>query len=191
MIIYIFLNISYNLFSNKHMKWTEPHDIYFLRDMMLCQPWEHKKGSTEREKTWARLAANLIKCSKLVFYVTQRSPRDRYLLLERKHNKKVFDEENSSGISPEDTEIDQLMNEIVDLLDEKLNLPQICLVQICCKYEICKALQPVQRWQSPNLPVFVQIRRLPPLHWLQSFANFIFATYLHQANLMQIRFFVL
>ena len=76
-------------------------------------------------------------------------------------------------------------------LDEKLNLPQICLVQICCKYEICKALQPVQRWQSPNLHVFVQIRPLPPLHWLQSFANFIFATYLHQANLMQIRFFVL
>ena len=76
-------------------------------------------------------------------------------------------------------------------LDEKLNLPQICLVQICCKYEICKALQPVQRWQWPNLPIFVQIRPLPPLHWLQSFANFIFATYLNQANLMQIRFFIL
>ena len=72
-----------------------------------------------------------------------------------------------------------------------LNLPQICLVQICCKYKIWKALQPVQRWQWPNLPVFVQIRPLPPLHWLQSFANFIFATYLHQANLTQIRFFVL
>ena len=38
------------------------------------------------------------------------------------------------------------------ILDEKLNLPQICQVQICCKYEICKALQPVQRWQWPNLP---------------------------------------
>ena len=71
-------------------------------------------------------------------------------------------------------------------LDEKSNLPQICLVQICCKYEICKALQPVQRWQWPNLPVFVPIRPLPPFHWLESFANFIFATYLHKANLMQI-----
>ena len=59
------------------------------------------------------------------------------------------------------------------------NLPCANMLQ----YEICKALQPVQRWQSPNLPVFV--------HWLQSFANFIFATYLHKANLMQIRFFVL
>ena len=58
-----------------------------------------------------------------------------------------------------------------------------------CKYELCTALHPVQVWGWPNLPVFVQIRLSPPLHWLQSFANFIFATYLHQANLGQIRFF--
>ena len=44
---------------------------------------------------------------------------------------------------------------VLHTLDEKLNLPQICLVQTCCKHEICKALQPVQRWQWPNLPVFV------------------------------------
>ena len=74
--------------------------------------------------------------------------------------------------------------------DEKTNLHQICLVQICCKYEICKALQPVQRWQWPNLHKNGQIRPLPPLHWLQSFANFIFATYLHQANLGKIQFFI-
>ena len=68
------------------------------------------------------------------------------------------------------------------------NLPCANMLQICCKYEICKALQPVQRWQWPNLHKNGQIRPLPPLHWLQSFANFIFATYLHQANLGQIRF---
>ena len=43
---------------------------------------------------------------------------------------------------------------------------QICLVQICCKYELCTALHTVQVWQWPNLPVFVQIRPLSPLHWL-------------------------
>ena len=37
-------------------------------------------------------------------------------------------------------------NVIKHTLDEKSKLPQICLVQICCKYEIRKALQPVQRW---------------------------------------------
>ena len=38
------------------MKWTEHHDIYFLKEMMLCQPWQHKKGSSERWKTWAMQA---------------------------------------------------------------------------------------------------------------------------------------
>ena len=85
---------------------------------MLCQPWQHKKGSSDRGETWARLAANLNKCSQLIFRVTQRSLRDRYLLLERKHKKKVCDEEKASGISPEETEFDQLMNEIVDLFEE-------------------------------------------------------------------------
>ena len=53
-------------------------------------------------------------------------------------------------------------------LDEKWNLPQICLVQICCKYEIRKALQPVQRWRWPNLHKSEQIQPSPHLHWVQS-----------------------
>ena len=77
------------------------------------------------------------------------------------------------------------------ILDEKSNLPQICLLQICCKYEICKALQPVQRWQWPNLHKNGQIRPSPHLHCVQSCPKLILATYLHKANLMQIRFFVL
>ena len=77
------------------------------------------------------------------------------------------------------------------IVDEKSNLPQICLVQICCKYEICKALQPVQRWRWPNLHKNGQIRPSPHLHWVQSCAKLILATYLHQENLRQIRFFIL
>ena len=38
-------------------------------------------------------------------------------------------------------------NEALNLSqDEKTNLNQICLVQICCKYELCTALHPVQVW---------------------------------------------
>ena len=49
-------------------------------------------------------------------------------------------------------------NVIKYTLDEKSKLPQICLVQICCKYEIRKALQPVQRWRWPNSHKNVKIR---------------------------------
>ena len=55
-----------------------------------------------------------------------------------------------------------------ETLDEKSNLPQICLVQICCKYEIRKALQPVQRWRWPNSHKSEQIRPSPHFYWVQS-----------------------
>ena len=82
-------------------------------------------------------------------------------------------------------------NALTASLDEKSNLPQICLLQICCKYEIRKALPPVPRWRWPNSHKNGQIRPSPHLHWVQSCAKLILATYLHKANLMQIRFFVL
>lgn len=100
------------------MKWSDAHDVHFLKEMMLFQPWQHKKGSTERGETWANLATCLGKYTALSFRVTQRSIRDRYLLLERKYKKKLTEEENASGISPELTEFDQLMEEIVSLFEE-------------------------------------------------------------------------
>jgi hypothetical protein len=86
--------------------------------MVLFQPWLHKKGSTERGDTWANLAIRLGTCDKLTFRVTQRSLRDRYLLLERRYKTKVREEEKSTGISPKPTELDQLMEEIVGLFEE-------------------------------------------------------------------------
>ena len=74
-------------------------------------------------------------------------------------------------------------------LDEKLNLPQICLVQICCKYEICKALQPVQKVAMAE---FAQKQANSAIATLALGAKLCKAhtsnIFLHKANLMQIRF---
>lgn len=83
--------------------------------MMLCQPWEYKKGSPERGETCVKLAASLTKCFQPVVRVTQRSIRD---LLGRKHKRKACNEEKASGKSLEDTEIDQFINEIVSFLEQ-------------------------------------------------------------------------
>ena len=44
--------------------------------------------------------------------------RDRYLLLERRFRKKVSEDEKASGTSPEPSEEDVMMEEIVSLFDE-------------------------------------------------------------------------
>jgi hypothetical protein len=100
------------------MKWSEAHDVHFLKEMTYFEPWLHKKGSSERGEAWANLATRLGKCDELKFRVTHRSLRDRYLLLERRYKKKVAEEEKSSGISPEFTELDQLMEDIVTMFEE-------------------------------------------------------------------------
>ena len=56
--------------------------------------------------------------TKLSFRVTRRSIRDRYLLLERRYKKKIAEEEKASGISPEPSELDRLMEDIVTVFEE-------------------------------------------------------------------------
>ena len=100
------------------MKWSEAHGVHFLKEMTLYQPWLHKKGTTERGEIWANFATCLGAHTELTFRVTQRSIRDRYILLERRYKKKIAEEEKASGISPEPTELDRLMEDIVTLFEE-------------------------------------------------------------------------
>ena len=100
------------------MKWTEAHDIFFLKEILHFQPWQHKKGSVRRGEVWGNLACHLGRSSDPEFCVTQRSVRDRYLLLERRHRKKVSEDEKASGTSLELSEVDMIMEEIVFLFDE-------------------------------------------------------------------------
>ena len=105
------------------MKWTEAHDIFFLKEIFQFQPWQHKKGSVERGEVWESLACHLGRLSDPKFRVTQRAVRDRYLLLERRYRKKVSEDEKASGTSPEPSEVDTMMEDIVSLFEEadKLN----------------------------------------------------------------------
>ena len=100
------------------MKWTEAHDIFFLKEIFQFQPWQHKKGSVERGEVWGNIACHLGRSSDPVFRVTQRSLRDRYLLLDRRFRKKVSEDEKASGTSPKPSEGDVMMEEIISLFNE-------------------------------------------------------------------------
>ena len=100
------------------MKWSDEHDIFFLKELVHFRPWLHKKGTVERSEIWGKLAIKLNNSRNLDFRVTQRSIRDKCLLLERRYKKKINQEETESGISLDASEIDQLMEKIVDLFEE-------------------------------------------------------------------------
>ena len=101
------------------MKWTEEHELLMLRELMLLQPWLHKKGTSERGDDWEKLAVSLNAIPYPQFRVTQRSVRDHYSTMEKRRRKKVREEDRASGIAPEeDKELDQLLDETIELFDE-------------------------------------------------------------------------
>ena len=55
------------------MKWTEEHELLMLRELILWQPWLHKKGTSERGDDWEKLAVSLNAIPYPQFRVTQRS----------------------------------------------------------------------------------------------------------------------
>lgn len=105
--------------SSQSMKWTEEHELLMLRELMLLQPWLHKKGTSERGDDWEKLAVSLNAIPYPQFRVTQRSVRDHYSTMEKRRRKKVREEDRASGIAPEeDKELDQLLDETIELFDE-------------------------------------------------------------------------
>ena len=86
---------------NKRMKWSKDHDIIFLRELLLFEPWNYKYGSKERGSFWERLSESLNQLTEISFKVTQRSVQDHYQALEKSYKKQKQEEDRQSGIIPE------------------------------------------------------------------------------------------
>ena len=100
------------------MVWTEYHDILFLREILHIQPWVHRHGSVERGQSWDGIAAILNSLEEPYFKVTSRSVRDRYALLVKNYKAKWSKEDKASGISPDSTEIDEALLDLIERFNE-------------------------------------------------------------------------
>ena len=103
------------------MRWTSGHDVMFLREVLVHEPWKQKYGSQERGKVWEKIAESLNGLNtvcELYFKVTQRSVRDRYKLLVDNFKKREREEDAASGISPEETESDIALADIIERFEE-------------------------------------------------------------------------
>ena len=94
------------------MKWSESHDKLFAREVLVSSLYETQNGSPERGKVWDEIAENLNKLENPVFSVSKRLLRDRLSLLIKRYKAKVREEDQASGISPDEEEIDSLLEKI-------------------------------------------------------------------------------
>ena len=86
----------------------------FCRELLVTEPYAHKVRSVERAKAWEQIASSLNSIQAPKFRVTTRSVRDRYTLLTTRKAEQLREEEKASGIEVTPTEIDLLLEEILE-----------------------------------------------------------------------------
>ena len=90
----------------------------FCREVLLCEPFKFKVRSTERKQAWDTIAANLNKIQDPKFRVNSRSVRDRYTSLTDGKSAQLKDQKKASGINVVETELDVLLEEILEKENE-------------------------------------------------------------------------
>ena len=109
------LSSSFSL--SLQMKWTNEHDVMLLREVLIHETWKHKYGSQEQTKVWEKFAESLNGLNnvcQLYNKVTHRSTRDWYKLLVDNFKKHEQEEAATSGISPEEAEVDVALVDIIE-----------------------------------------------------------------------------
>ena len=81
------------------------------------QPIPSKEENNTRSKMWETVAEHLSLIDQPKFKVAVHSVRDRYLLISRKYRKRMEEEKRASGIAPEQSELDVLLEELIELED--------------------------------------------------------------------------
>ena len=104
---------SFKHFRNQSMEWTEEHDVFLCREVLLLDPFQYPYRSKERGDVWGQVAINL-NSSNPKFKVSKRSVRDRLALLQSRYKEKMKREEMASGIDCEETELDRALEEIIE-----------------------------------------------------------------------------
>ena len=102
------------IFHRTNFVWTKDHDILFCRELLVTEPYAHKVRSVERAKAWEQIASSLNSIQAPKFRVTTRFVRDRYTLLTTRKAEQLREEEKASGIEVTPTEIDLLLEEILE-----------------------------------------------------------------------------
>ena len=94
------------------MNWTCKHHALLCQEVLFIEPYKFKKDS-KGGSCYQKIAEALSQTDKPNFKVDLRAVCDKLQKLKKTHKSKTQNEENASGISPEEVELDELLNDIV------------------------------------------------------------------------------
>ena len=100
------------------MEWKQECDLLLLQEIVAREPFKFKSSTRERGKVREEITQRL---NENVFgnrLGSKRAVRDKYSVLAKKYRKKMTEEGKASGISPELTETDKLLEQIIEMFEE-------------------------------------------------------------------------
>lgn len=106
---------AFYIFSSP-MVWNDEKDVLLCREMLVVEPYQFKEKTRERGQAWTKISDNI----NLIpgFSTNMRAIRERFKLLETRYKKKNSAELKATGISPEISELDTLLEEIISRMKD-------------------------------------------------------------------------
>ena len=148
-----------SIFLFKGMDWSDKHDLVLCREVLVMEPYQHPHRSKERGDVWHQVTVNLSDLDHPKFKVNKRSIRGRLTMtfLITMHKAKIRQEKNATGITWEETELNQTLEEIIDRrsLRKKGRRSSSRGTQATC-YRTCRADREKTYWtlRSFAFPLF-------------------------------------
>ena len=100
------------------MEWSKAKDVLLAKEVLYLEPFQFKERTAQSVQAWQDLVNNLMKNYTGKFdKLTSRGAKDHIALLIKNHKKKNADELKASGISPEQSELDTILEEIIERME--------------------------------------------------------------------------
>ena len=100
------------------MEWSKAKDVLLAKEVLYLEPCQFKERTAQSVQAWQDLVSNLMKNYPGKFEkLTSRDAKDHIALLIKNHKKKNADELKASGISPEQSELDTILEEIIERME--------------------------------------------------------------------------
>ena len=100
------------------MVWDDTKDELLCRKVLLFEPYQFKPRTRERGNAWKAIAENLGACATVYLKVDSRAVRERLGIITAKYKSKKKEQLAASGISPEQTPLNEALEEIIERMDE-------------------------------------------------------------------------
>ena len=104
--------------SQPRMEWTRAKDVMLTKEVLYLEPFQFKERTSQSVQAWQEVTNKLVTNYPGDFgRLTSRGAKDHVGLLIRNQKKKDAAELRASGVSPVHTELDDLLQEIIEKME--------------------------------------------------------------------------